>query len=180
MLHTSNLPYQRNNNLMMHNLLVLAVDISNDRTMLGTMSSNRTVCVWKRLTGKLLQKLERVHGGIVGSLGDGKKAECCGSAAQWNCSISLQTHACALHRILAQWDQDNDGGTQFDVPRVGTACLANILKEFCGHKSYVNCYGYVILPPSVLGTSDGRGGVNGRSCQDGGGGRICLSLAPMG
>jgi hypothetical protein len=62
-----------------------------------------------------------------------------GSATQWNCLDSLQTHTCTrtpttpqtgavvtLHPILAQWDQYIDGGTQFDMPRVWTACPANI------------------------------------------------------
>ncbi len=31
-----------------------------------------------------------------------------------------------LHPILAQWCQDINGGTQFDVPRVWTACLTNV------------------------------------------------------
>jgi hypothetical protein len=43
--------------------------------------------------GKLLQKSERMHGRIVGSLGSGDMGECCGSAARWNCSVPLQTHA---------------------------------------------------------------------------------------
>ena len=40
-----------------------------------------------------------------------------------------------------------------------------MLKEFRGHKSYVNCCGYVVLPPTASG--DPRGGGD----DDGGGGR---------
>ncbi len=53
-------------------------------------------------------------------------------------------------------------------------------KEFCGHESCMNCRSNVLLPPSVLGTSGGGGGVNGSICQDGNGGRGCLSRGPMG
>ena len=73
MLQTLDLPYQCDNNLMMHDSLVLAVDVSNDETMLGTMTSNGAVCIWKISDGKLLQKLERAHGGIVGAFGGGDK-----------------------------------------------------------------------------------------------------------
>jgi hypothetical protein len=66
---------------------------SNNGMLLGTTLSHGTVCIWKILDGKLLQKSEWVHGGIVGSLGGGDVGECCGSAAPWNCSVSLQTHA---------------------------------------------------------------------------------------
>ncbi len=48
--------------------------------MIGTTSSNGTVCVRKISDGKLLQKLERVHSRIVGSLGAGNE-EYCGAAA---------------------------------------------------------------------------------------------------
>ena len=65
-LRTSDLPYQRNDDLMMHDSSVLAVDVSNDGTLLGTTSSNGTVCIWKLSDGKMLRKLERAHGGIVG------------------------------------------------------------------------------------------------------------------
>jgi hypothetical protein len=46
--------------------------------MLGTMLSNRTVCVWKILDVKLLQKLGRARGRIIGSLGGGDRGECLG------------------------------------------------------------------------------------------------------
>jgi hypothetical protein len=65
--------------------------------------------------------------------------ECCDSAARWNCSASLQTHApmhapatprtgaaVSLHLILAQRDQDTVGGMQFGVPSVRTACPAKV------------------------------------------------------
>ena len=61
---------------MMHDSSVLAVDVSNDGTLLGTTSSNGTVCIWKLSDGKMLRKLERAHGGIVG-LGGGDKGEFC-------------------------------------------------------------------------------------------------------
>lgn len=49
---------------------------------------------------------------------------------------------------------------------------SRMLKEFRGHKSYVNCCSYVVLPTSVLGTSGGGGGANGGSRRDGGDNRF--------
>jgi hypothetical protein len=65
--------------------------------------------------GKLLKKSERVHGGIVGSLGGGDVGECCGLAARWNCSVPLQTHARARAQEAAAkigegTRQDSGGG----------------------------------------------------------------------
>ena len=72
-LRTSDLPYQRNDDLMMHDSSVLAMNVSHDGTLLGTTSSDGTVCVWKIADGKLLRKIERAHGGI-GGVSD--KSEC--------------------------------------------------------------------------------------------------------
>jgi hypothetical protein len=47
------------------------------------------------------QKLERVHGRIVGSLGGSDKGKCCGLAAQWNCLVLLQNHVCAHAREVS-------------------------------------------------------------------------------
>jgi len=65
-LRTSDLPYQRTDDLMMHapNQSVLAMNVSHDGTLLGTTSSEGTVYVWKISDGKLLRKIERAHGGI--------------------------------------------------------------------------------------------------------------------
>jgi hypothetical protein len=79
---TSNLPYQRDDDVMIPDSSGLAVDVSNNGMMLDTTSLNGTVCIWKILDGKLLQKLDRAHGGTIGSLGGGNKGECCGLAAQ--------------------------------------------------------------------------------------------------
>ncbi len=65
-LRTSDLAYQRSDDLMMHEPLqsVLAMDVSHDGTLLGTTSLDGTVYIWKILDGKLLRKIERAHGGI--------------------------------------------------------------------------------------------------------------------
>ena len=68
-LRTSDLPYQRNDDLMMHDSSILAMNVSHDGTLLGTASSDGTVCVWKIMDGKLLRKLERAHGGSDGGKG---------------------------------------------------------------------------------------------------------------
>jgi hypothetical protein len=111
--------------------------------------------------------------------------------------------AATLHPILALWDQDVDErGTRFDMPRVWTARPTNVEGISRTQVIHVNCHhSYVFLPPSVLGTSCGGGGVNGRGLQmavgegdvrhgeggvnnrvhrDGKGGRRCSSRAPTG
>ena len=62
-LRTSDLMYQKNDDLMMHDAPVIAMDISHDGALLGTASSDGMVCVWKIMDGKLLRKMERAHGG---------------------------------------------------------------------------------------------------------------------
>jgi WD40 repeat-containing protein SMU1 len=61
-LRTSDLPFQKSDDLMMHDAPVLAMDVSHDGNLLGTASSDGIVCVWKIMDGKLLRKLERAHG----------------------------------------------------------------------------------------------------------------------
>jgi hypothetical protein len=57
--------------------------------------------------------------------------------------------AVTLHPILARWDQDTDGGTRFNVPKVWTACHTNVeeilwtqvmcelLQQFCPSSFYI-------------------------------------------
>ena len=72
-IRTTDLPYQRSDDLMMHEPLqsVLAMDVSHDGTLLGTTSLDGTVYIWKISDGKLLRKIERAHGGI-GSVNSAK------------------------------------------------------------------------------------------------------------
>ena len=76
-IRTTDLPYQRSDDLMMHEPLqsVLAMDISHDGTLLGTTSLDGTVYIWKISDGKLLRKIERAHGGI-GSVNSDKGEAC--------------------------------------------------------------------------------------------------------
>jgi hypothetical protein len=155
---------------------------------------NGTMCIWKILNGKLLQKLVRVQGVIIRSLGGSDKGECCGLAAQWNCSGPLQTHACAHTPTTPQTGavvtctRFLPDGTKILMGGHNSICQEfrllplQILKEFCGHKSCMNCCSYVVLPPPVSGTSGGGGGANSCSCSlwDDGGGRRCLSRASTG
>jgi WD40 repeat-containing protein SMU1 len=133
-LRTSDLPYQLNDQLMMHDSSVLAMDVSNDGTLLGTASSNGTVCVWKISDGKLLRKFERAHGGLDG--GDKGAAVTC-------------------IQFLPDGSKVLTGGQDSTCREFGLL-NSRMLKEFRGHKSYVNCCSYVILPPSVLGNGGSR------------------------
>ncbi|EED92451.1 WD40-repeat protein [Thalassiosira pseudonana CCMP1335] len=119
-LRTSDLSYQRNDDLMMHDTAVLAMDVSNDGTLLGTTSSDGTVCVWKIMDGKLLRKLERAHGGSGG--GDKGAAVTC---IQFSPDGS---------KILT-------GGHDSTAREFGLLA-SRMLKEFRGHRSYVNCCSY--------------------------------------
>ena len=76
-LRTSDLPYQRRDDLMMHESSVLAVDVSHDGSLLGTASADGTVCVWKIADGKLLRRMDRAHGGIGGASDQGELAVLC-------------------------------------------------------------------------------------------------------
>ena len=62
-LRTSDLPYQKNDDLMMHDAPVIAMNVSHDGTLLATASSDGRVCVWKIMDGKLLRDIKRAHGG---------------------------------------------------------------------------------------------------------------------
>lgn len=73
-LRTSDLPFQKSNDLMVHDAPVIAMNVSNDGALLGSTSSDGTVCVWKIMDGKLLRKIERAHGGS-GVGGDKGKIE---------------------------------------------------------------------------------------------------------
>ena len=71
-LRTADLPYQKSDDLMMHDTAVLSMAVSNDGTLLGSTSNDGTVCVWKIADGKLLRKMERAHGGVGGVSDKGK------------------------------------------------------------------------------------------------------------
>ena len=71
-LRTADLPYQKSDDLMMHDTAVLSMAVSNDGTLLGSTSNDGTVCVWKIGDGKLLRKMERAHGGVGGVSDKGK------------------------------------------------------------------------------------------------------------
>jgi len=138
-LRTSDLPYQRNDDLMMHDSSVLAMNVSHDGTLLGTTSSDGTVCVWKIADGKLLRKIERAHGGIGGISDKGAAVTC----IQFSPDGS---------KILT-------GGHDSTCREFGLL-TSRMLKEFRGHKSYVNCCSYVVLPPSVVGVNGGSNSGN--------------------
>lgn len=122
-LRTSDLPFQRNDDLMMHDSPVLAMDISADGTLLGSASSDGTVCVWKIMDGKLLRKLERAHG--------------------TGAAVSCIQFSPDGSKILT-------GGHDSNCREFGLLA-SRMLKEFRGHKSYVNTCRYVTLP-SVTGS----------------------------
>ena len=133
-LRTSDLSYQATDDLMMHSTSILSMSTSNDSTLLGSTSSDGTVCIWKISDGKLLRKIQRAHGGIDGS--DKGAAVTC---IQFSPDGS---------KVLT-------GGHDSTCREFGLMS-SRMLKEFRGHTSYVNCCSYVMIPYSVLGVgSDG-------------------------
>ena len=130
-LRTSDLQYQKNDELMMQDSSILAIDVSHDGTMLASASSCGNVCVWKIADGRLLRKLERTHGGSGGSSDQG----CAVTCIQFNPDAS---------KVLT-------GGHDSTCREFGLLS-SRMIKEFRGHKSYINCCSYVILPNSSVVT----------------------------
>ena len=60
-LRTHDMPYQQDDDLMLHDTAVLAINFSRDGEMLATGSSDGMVRVWKIMTGKCLRQFERAH-----------------------------------------------------------------------------------------------------------------------
>ncbi|KAL7543243.1 hypothetical protein ACHAXR_012597 [Thalassiosira sp. AJA248-18] len=169
-LRTSDLPYQRNDDLMMHDSSVLAMTVSHDGALLGTTSSDGTVCVWKIADGKLLRRMERAHGGVGGSF--------FGYKMQFYYSCDLTMHDISAYIISLQSKtgaavtciQFSPDGSKILTGGHDSTCrefglmASRMLKEFRGHKSYVNCCGYVVLPHSaVAGASGGDVGGGGNN-----------------
>jgi len=134
-LRTSDLSYQSTDDLMMHSTSILSMSTSNDATLLGSTSSDGTICIWKISDGKLLRKIQRAHGGIDGS--DKGAAVTC---IQFSPDGS---------KVLT-------GGHDSTCREFGLMS-SRMLKEFRGHTSYVNCCSYVMIPYSVLGVGSGDG-----------------------
>jgi len=130
-LRTSDLPYQKNDELMMQDASILAMDVSHDGTMLASASSDGNVCVWKIADGRLLRKLERTHGGSGGSSNQG-------------CAVTCIQFSPDGSKLLT-------GGHDSTCREFGLLS-SRMIKEFRGHKSYINCCSYVILSNSSIVT----------------------------
>lgn len=135
-LQTSDLLYQKNDELMMQDSSILAMDVSHDGTMLASASSYGDVCVWKIADGRLLRKLERTHGGS-------------GSNDQ-GCAVTCIQFSPDGSKVLT--------GGHDSTCREHGLLSSRMIKEFRGHKSYVNCCSYVILPNSSIVTRSESGG----------------------
>lgn len=135
-LRTSDLQYQRNDELMMQDSSILAMDVSHDGTMLASASSYGDVCVWKIADGKLLRKLERTHGGS----GSNDKG----------CAVTCLQFSPDGSKVLT--------GGHDSTCREHGLLSSRMIKEFRGHKSYINCCSYVVLHNSSIVTrSDSNG-----------------------
>lgn len=112
-LRTHDLPYQKNEELMMHKTAVLSIAYSRDGEMLASGSADGTVKVWKLLTGVCLRELEGAHSKGVLCL----------------CFQKDGSH------ILT--------GSQDLLCREFGLRTSRMLKEFRAHSSYVNTCSYL-------------------------------------
>jgi WD40 repeat-containing protein SMU1 len=135
-LRTSDLQYQKNDELMIQDGSILSLDVSRDGTMLASASSDGSVCVWKIADGRLLRKLERTHGGR-------------GSNDQ-GCAVTCIQFSSDGSKVLT-------GGHDSTCREFGLL-NCRMTKQFRGHKSYINCCSYIILPnSSIVIRSDSSG-----------------------
>jgi len=136
------LPYQKADEILMHDAAVLALAVSNDGTMLGTGSSDGMVKVWKVDDGKCLRQFENAHRG----------------------AISCLAFSADASHVLS--------GSHDSTCREFGLRASRMLKEFRGHNSYINSCSYVTVEgssPSLLvvsGSADGTVRVwDGRSAE---------------
>ena len=136
------LPYQKADEILMHDTAVLALAVSNDGAMLATGSSDGMIKVWKVDDGKCLRQFENAHRGAI------------------SC---LDFSADASHVL---------SGSHDSTCREFGLRASRMLKEFRGHSSYVNSCSYVTVEggsPSLLvvsASSDGTVRVwDGRSAE---------------
>lgn len=122
-LRTSDLPYQKNDELMSHDAAVLALAVSRDGTMLASACAHGTISVWRLETGRLLRRIERAHGG---------------SSAKDGAAVTCLEFSPDSSRVLS-------GGHDATVREHGLLS-SRMMKQFVGHASYVNCASYVALP----------------------------------
>jgi len=106
------LKYQEQDHMMMHDESVLCLAFSKDNEMLATGSNDGQLKVWKLLTGQCLRRIERAHTQGITS-----------------CAFSKDSS-----QVLTG---------SFDLTiRIHGLKSGKALKEFRGHKSYVNCVIY--------------------------------------
>lgn len=107
--HAADLDYQNEDNLLMHESSVLCLDFSRDSELLVTGSSAGEIVVWRVSTGKRLRRIVTPGNAGVTSL----------CFAPNGLSLFASSENVARHYGL------KSGG--------------NMLKEFRGHSSFVNC-----------------------------------------
>lgn len=136
------LPYQKADEILMHDSAVLALAVSNDGAMLGTGSSDGMIKVWKVENGKCLRQFENAHRG----------------------AISCLAFSADASHVLS--------GSHDSTCREFGLRAARMLKEFRGHTSYINSCSYVTVEGGsssllvVSGSADGTVRVwDGRSAE---------------
>jgi len=107
------LPYQKADEILLHDAAVLALAVSNDGTMLSTGSADGMIKVWKVDDGKCLRLFENAHRGAVSCLAFSSDAS----------HVLSGSHDSTLREFGLR--------------------ASRMLKEFRGHGSYVNSCAYV-------------------------------------
>ena len=124
-LRTYDLPYQKDDDLMLHDTAVLAINYSRDGEMLATGSSDGMVRVWKIVTGKCLRQFEHAHSEAISCITfsvDGTK-------------VLTGAHDCLCREFGLR--------------------ATKMLKEFRGHSSYINTCAYANETRIVTSAADG-------------------------
>ena len=136
------LPYQKADEILMHDAAVLALAVSNDGAMLGTGSADGMIKVWKVDDGKCLRQFENAHRGAISCLDFSSDAS----------------------HVLS--------GSHDSTCREFGLRASRMLKEFRGHGSYINSCSYVTVEgggPSLLVVSASADGTvrvwDGRSAE---------------
>lgn len=120
---------------------ILALAVNSDGTMLASGDSRGSINVWNLKKGSCLRSFDKVHGGAVTCIDFSKDGE-------------------ESSRILSC--------SQDGTAREFGLRTSRMLKEFQGHKSFVNCCNYVLTDKLLIVTASADGTImvwDGRSAE---------------
>ncbi|CCF73265.1 WD40 repeat-containing protein SMU1 [Babesia microti strain RI] len=120
------LDYQKEDRMMMHDCLVMSLAVSTDSHILASGDKNGNIRVWKLIDGKCVRKFNQVHNGAV---------------------ICITFSRDSLSLLTGSFDR---------TARIHGLKSGTTIKEFRGHKSFVNAVLYNYKGNRIVtGGSDG-------------------------